>query len=325
MKRVLLAILILATGTTVFCAFHSANTGLRKELAAQQAAWQTQTQQLAQLHFEKQQVVERVNETKRMLAAQPSLPAHQQLAEKILAGDSLQNLSAAEREQLLAALDFSWNTTGDYLIVSKKSLEGISLDGMKGLKLTAAARAVLAITPAEAATIETMTRQLGDERSIWATDHVQRTEPNGNILAHYSLPMDEEFSRRQQQTFTNAVLGALGEQRAQWLQQFSYGWMQDVGLLTGPIMSGIPAELLANMPATEKKPTTLKVERYESGNNTSLNYTLEQAGGSMSTGVDPWQPFPEAFRPLFPGGWADLAEREGFELPKEFSQKPSQP
>lgn len=41
----------------------------------------------------------------------------------------------------------------------------------------------------------------------------------------------------------------------------------------------------------------------------------------MSTDVNPWQPFPEAFRPLFPGGWKELAEREGFELPKSFQPK----
>jgi hypothetical protein len=31
--------------------------------------------------------------------------------------------------------------------------------------------------------------------------------------------------------------------------------------------------------------------------------------------------FPKAFRPIFPNGWADVAEREGFELPKETEPK----
>jgi hypothetical protein len=34
----------------------------------------------------------------------------------------------------------------------------------------------------------------------------------------------------------------------------------------------------------------------------------------------PFQQFPEVFRSLFPGGWTDLAQREGFELPKEFNK-----
>jgi hypothetical protein len=321
MKRAVLTILILTTGASVFCAFRSADTGLRKELAAQQTAWQTQTQLIAQLLLEKQQVVERVRATRPQLAAQPPLPAHQQLAEKILAGDPLQNLSATEREQLLAELDFNWNTTGDYLIISKQSLDGISLDGIRGLKLTAAARAVLAITPGEQAAIESMTQQMGAERLTWATAHAQRTEPSGNVVARYALPEDESFSQVQHQTFTNGIVSTLGKQRARWLQQFSYGWMREVGLFVGTDLSGVPAEILAGQPSMEKKPTTLTVERYQAGKETGMNFTLEQAGGSMTAGVSPWQPFPEAFKPLFPGGWKDLAQREGFELPKEFQKK----
>jgi hypothetical protein len=41
----------------------------------------------------------------------------------------------------------------------------------------------------------------------------------------------------------------------------------------------------------------------------------------MSTDVSPYQPFAEAFLPLFPNGWPDLAQREGFELPKGFRKR----
>jgi hypothetical protein len=323
MKRALLAILILATGTTVFCAFHATNTGLRQELASQQAAWQIQTQQLAQLRLEKQQIFEHWSDARQLLAAQPPLAALTQLAEKILSGASLQNLSAAESEQLLAELGFNWSTTGDYLIVSKKSLERISFDGMKSVKLTDVARAVLAISPAEQAVIETMTQQLGDTRAAWVKEHAQRTEPSGDVLAQYSLPVDAEFSQSQLAIFTNGIFSALGTERAQWLQAHSHGWMLDVGLRTGQDFSKVPEELRATMPTSEyeTQPTTLTVERYKSGDEWRLNYRLKQAGNSMMTSVSPWQSFPEAFRPIFPGGWEELATREGFELPKEFQKK----
>jgi hypothetical protein len=326
MKRAFLAILILATGTTVFCAFHATNTGLRQELASQRAAWQTQTQQLIQLHLQKQQIFERWSDTKQLLAAQPPLPVLTQLAEKILSGVSLENLSVTESEQLLAELGFSWNTTGDYLIVSKKSLAGISFDGMKGVKLADVARAVFAITPAEQGEIETMTQQLGDARTAWAKEHVQRTEPSGDVLAQYSLPVDAEFSRSQLAVFTNGIFNALGNERGQWLQNHSIGWMMDVGLRNGQDFSKIPEELRAAMPTAEyeTQPTTLTVERYKSGDEWRMNYRLKQAGNSMMTSVSPWQPFPEAFRPIFPGGWEDLAQREGFELPKEFKKQKAQ-
>lgn len=322
MKRALLSILILTAGTTIFCAFRKATVDAKQELAAQSAAWQMQTQQLARYHSEQQQLLERMKETRQLLAAQPSPPALQQLAEKVLSGDSLQNLSTAESEQLLAELGFNWNTTGDYLIVSKKSLDGISFDGIKSVKLTTAAIEILAITPDEQAAIEAMIRQLDDTRTAWAREHVRRTEPSGNVLAQYTLPADVELSQSQLAVFTNGIFSTLGGQRGQCLQDHSLRWMEDAGLHIGPDLSKIPAEYLAIMPATDyqAQPTTMKLERYQSGDNWWVNYTLKQAGNTMSTTVNPWQPLPEAFRTLFPGGWKELAQREGFELPKEFNQ-----
>jgi hypothetical protein len=323
MKRALLAIIILAAGTTVYCALRSATAGARQELAVQRAAWQTQTQQLARLYLEKQQVTERITVNKQLFAALPPLPALQQLEQKVLAGDSLTNLSAAESEQLLAELGFNWNTTGDYLIISKKSLDGISYNGMKGAKLSTAARETLAISPAEQSVIETMTGQLNKERTAWAKDHVQRTEPSGDVLAQYSLPVDEAFSRNQYEVYTNGIFSALGEQRAQWLEDQSQDWMQAAGLYSGPNLSKVPKEILDTLPvdAYQPQPTTMKLERYKSGDDWHLNVTLQQGGGTMTTSVNPWQPFPEAFRAIFPGGWKDLAATEGFELPAEFNKK----
>ena len=321
MKRAFIAILILTTGTTVFCAFCNTTKNTKQYLAAQRTAWQTQTQQIAQLRFEQQQLTEHLDDTKQLLAAQLPVPALTQLEEKILSGASLQNLSAAESEQLLAELGFNWNTTGDYIIVSKKSLEGISFAGMRGVKLTTAAIETLAITPDEQAAIEAMIRQLGDVRAVWVKEHAKRTEPNGDVLAQYTLPPDAELSQNQMAMFTNGIFSTLGEQRGQWLQDHSVGWMQDVGLLTGPFISKIPPEYLEAMPATDyqAQPTTLTIKRYQAGDDWRINCTMQQAGNTMSYGITPWQPFPEAFQPLFPGGWKDLAKQEGFELPKEFN------
>lgn len=322
MKRAWLAILILSAGITVFCSLRNGTANARQELATQSAASQTRARQLALFRVEKQQVLERLRETKRLLAAPPPLPALAQLAEKILSGAPLQNLSTSESEQLLAELGFNWSTTGDYLMVSKKSLDGISFDGIKGVKLTTAARETLAITPAEQAAIETMTSQLADARAAWAKEHVQRTAPSGNVLAQYSLPVDAKFSQSQLAIFTNGIMGTLGGQRGQWLQDHSAGWMDAVGLRTGQDISKIPAEVLSTMPASafEAQPTTLTVERYKAGEEWQIQYSLKQAGNGMSTSVLPRQPFPEAFRAVFPGGWRELAEIEGFELPKEFNK-----
>ncbi len=323
MKRALLAIFILATGTFFFCALRKTNADIQQQADAQQAAWQAQTNELARLNFEQVQLRERMVESKKRLAQLPAPPPHDQLMEKVLSAGGLKNLSAAESEKLLAELDFNWNSTGDYLIVSKKSLDGISFDAMKGMKLTSAARETLAIMPSEQAAIEDMTKKLGAAQSDWAKAHVQRTEPGGKVLAQYSLPVDAEFSKSQLASYTNEIYNVLGDRRALWLKNHSLDWMQAVGLLTGPGPSDVSSAAIAAAFGYDYKPepTTMTLSRSQSGDAAQISFQLQQAGGSMSTVVSPWQPFPEAFRAIFPGGWKDVAEREGFELPKSFDKK----
>lgn len=324
MKRSFIAILILATGTTVFCALRNSVTDTRQDLATQRTAWQMQTQQLTQLRFEQQQLTEHLDDTKQLLAAQPPVPPLPPLAQlegKILSGVSLQKLTAAESEQLLAELGFNWNTTGDYVIVSKKSLVGIDYGGIKDVKLTAAAIATLAITPEEQAAIETITRRLYDARVAWAKAHVQRTEPSGDILAQYTLPVDVELSQNQLAIFTNGIFSILGDQRGQLLKDHSVAWMQNIGLLIGRDFSKTPPEYLANtsIAAYQVQPATLILKRYQVADYWGINYTFEHMGGSTTSEISPFQPLPEVFKSVFPGGWKEIAEREGFELPKEFN------
>ncbi|TAL03469.1 MAG: hypothetical protein EPO07_06125 [Verrucomicrobia bacterium] len=315
MKRAWLAILILATGTVVFCSLRGATADFRAELLNRQSAWQTQTQQLAHLRIEREELVEKARAIREELASLPPASPALQLMQRILSRSDRHNLSAEETEQLLAEFGFNWNTTGDFLIVSKKSLNGISLEGMKDDKMTAAARAVLAISPEERAVLETLTKQLGTEREAWVVAHAQREEPGGKVLAKYSLPVDAEFSQSLSNAFTSGIFATLGNERAELLREYSYSWMQAVGMLGGPAVRGI----------YESEPITLLVERYRAGDSWNMNYTLKQAGNTMTTSVNPWQPFPEAFKPLFPNGWIDVAAREGFELPKEFKKKPANP
>ncbi|MBE0545211.1 MAG: hypothetical protein IH623_28060 [Verrucomicrobia bacterium] len=312
MKRALLAIVILVAGTTVFCALRNATTETKREAAIRTTAWQMQTQQLAQLYFEQQQVLERVRETRQLLAAQPTRPALSVLAEKVLSGAALNDLSPAESEQLLAELGFNWNTTGDYLIVSKQSLPGISLTGIKGVKLTEAARGTLAITPEEQVAIEALAERLRTEHTAWVIAHAQREEPSGDVLARYSLPKDAEFSQSRSNAFVSGILATLGLERGELMEgPYAYSWMWDAGMLDDGV----------GLKADRDDSTTLTVNRYPAGTDGQLLFTIKQAGDDMTAVVAPWQPFPQAFKPLFPNGWPDLAAHEGFELPKTFREK----
>jgi len=319
MKRLLIVFLILATGTSFFWALRSATADIQRELDVLTVAWQNQTQQFASMLLESQSITAHWHETRQALESLPQPARITQLAERILKGATAEQLSPAESEELLAALGFNWNTTGDYLIVSKKSLTGISFDALKGTRISEVAQAVFAITPDEQSALQSPLQQISDARSTWVREHIQREEPNGDILAKYSLPVDAEFSLNQLALFTNSVFNTLGVARAEMFQDHSRQWLTDSGMRLTPDYSNV---LRAAIPALdepqEPQPTTLTVERYQSGDEWHINYHLEQEGNSMTTSVNPWQPFPAAFKPLFPNGWPDLAQAEGFDLPNEF-------
>jgi hypothetical protein len=236
------------------------------------------------------------------------VPALSPLAEKILSGASLTNLSARESEQLRAELDCSWSTTGDYLVVSKKSLEAISFDSVKNAKLTAAARAAFAMSDPEQAALGELMHRLAASHTAWAQAHVERAEPTGDVLAKYTLPVNLELSQSLSNQFTAGIYATLGSERGQLFQQHAYSWMEALGMRSGPTSA------YANSPAT------MTVARYNKQSD-QLSFTLQRANSQMQAGVTPWQPFPEEFRAVFPGGWRELAQREGFELPKEFRNR----
>ena len=224
--------------------------------------------------------------------------------------NGLTNLSPEKTERLLAELGFNWNSPGDYLIVSKKSLRDIGLSAVRDVKLTDAVRAALVIIPTEQSKIETEVQQTSEEYKSWALTHASREEPSGNVLAKYSLESDPQFSQSLSNGFAAVIDSTLGDERGALFRQYAANWMDSLGMFgAGAAMSG------ANRSQTETTTMTIRRDR------DYLMLDLRQGNGSMSCGISPGQPFPEAFRPLFPGGWKDLAEREGFELPPEFQTK----
>lgn len=304
MKRLVVALIILATGTTVFCALHHSDAQFHAAIAANRDALTVQTQLVATARGEWTVLTERVRELKRTLPAR-SLAQEEAGLFAVIRTNDLPQLSAAQREQLLAELGFNWNTTGDYLVVSKATLRDVSMDGLKGMQLTDVASSVLAITPEERATIEGEAARLREDYKSWVETHVQREEPTGDIVAKYQIPADAEFARGCSNRFTSGVLTTLGRERGELLLDYARDWMSDLGMYGG-------------------EATTMTVKRYKAGETSRLNVEVRRMGGIMSTDVSPYQ-FPGPFRAIFPGGWPDVAKREGFDLPKEFNKEPKQP
>ncbi len=301
MKRLLLPMIVLTAGATLFCALRHSTIGLLQQTVDAHETLMTQIQLLAQARTQLTNAEERVRELKQNLR-ELKMTGGPQTTDSLLSLAGTNHLSAAQREQLLAELGFNWKSTGDYIIVSKDTLNAISMEGIHGMKLKDAAAGVLALTPDERASVDALTQSLGQRYQDWAQAHAQRVEPSGKVVAQYVLPADAEFSSSIGSQFTNGVLTALGGERGNLLLQYSSSWIHDLGMEGGD--------------------TTLTLSSYTAGDETHLGYNLKSSnGGNMSTDVTPYQPFPEAFLPVFPNGWKDLATRENFALPKSFQKE----
>lgn len=305
MKRSLIAILILTTGTSVFCSLHSATRKSRRDAADQREVWMNETQFMAQAQFEVRTLTEHVRELKQTLSTLPPVAAESDL-EKAIAPKAGSTLSPELREKLLAELGFQWDSSGEFLVVSKETLRNVRLEALTGGKLTEVAVGVLALTDAERAAVESAAQRATDERRRWLFEHVQRIAPEGEVVAKYVIPADENFSQTQSNDFFSSVNAALDPERTALLRDYAYGWMNSVGFQAS-------------------RSTELTLRREGAGSDAVYRWELHNGDGTASAqGLTPHD-FPKAFRALFPNEWLDVAAREGFELPKEFKTKPLQP
>lgn len=300
MKRLLIAFAILVTATITFSALRAGTVRATQTTATDRELWRVQAQRLEQMRTEREQLREHVRDAKHQ-AIVPAADSNTDDLAAEFATNTLQNLSPEKAERLLAELGLNWNSPGDYLFVSKASLPGISLSAIRGAKLTAAGRAALAITAGEQSAIDTEVQRLSSEYTSWLRAHVQREEPSGDVLAKYVLASDPQFSETSSNAFAGVIFSTLGSQRATLLQQYALNWMDSLGMFGARPAYG--------------EPTSMTVRRQQ-GNYLMLD--VRQGMSVMSCGLTPGQPLPEAFQPLFPGGWKELAERENFELPQEF-------
>jgi hypothetical protein len=300
MKRVLLTAAMVAIGAALFCAFRSSAARFKAEMSSNRDALVAERASLAQAQKKHTELTRRIHELKREFAARPDKRSSEMAWANLIETNDLRHLPPDVRERLLAELGFNWNTSGNYVVVSKESLRNLGVPAVDADRLTDAVCSVLAVTPEERAGIESLMTRLAGELKDWVIVHAQRLEPQGDVLAKYSLPADSEFSQSLSNRFAGAVIGALGSERGELMLDYASSWMLDMR------MRG-------------DRPTTLTVRRPQAGAD-YLPFELERDGGGMGSAVTPANELPYIFRSIFPGGWADLTQREGFELPKQFKK-----
>jgi len=310
MNRFFLPLIILATGATAFCWSHQIVAGFQRDLSSRQSDALTRTAELAHADAEKSALQARNRQLKIQLAGVPGgsfNPAGVPLT--VPSGA----LSAEESEQLLAALGFSWNSSSNYIVVSKHTLSNISLQAVNDGKLTAAALGVLAIAPQEQSQIEDLMSRLQGQYDSWLTTYVQKLPPHTNEVLRYELPPDPEFFSGISSAFVSGAIDILGPERGNLFLDFSTPWMHDHGMtISRPatfdiaIVSTFVADPMGNV-AHDYQYEVAEI------------VNLDQVGGNSSSRlIRPKEAIPAFIQPLFPGGWAEVAQRGGFALSQHY-------
>ena len=310
MKKILIAGLILSAGAIAFGKMSRLVHQTRATAGRDQTEATAIRGQLTELDAAAAELRQQTKTKCALLhQASTSAPASADLLRSIEnGGDSYQQwpMSAELRERL----GIAWNNSPDYVLVSKASLERIHLNGTDFQdRLTTNACAILAVSPGERAAVESALQRAAAQHDAWlGTNVLSRTAPSGNVLAHYTIPANPKLARQLMQEYGQAVAAVLGPERSKWFNDCAMGvWFIGQGTLG-----------LQNV--------TLEVQRddsrglfYRQVQERTTGAKEEHVSSSMSD-VSP-NYFPVLFQRFFPGGWSELAQREGFELPEAFQKK----
>ena len=297
MKKILLALTLFSVGVGAFGIVRQSTSRLHERTAELQRAWTVETQWLASAQIEQTRLAERGDELKRTLALLPVVPVNEfWLAVQTNRADRLPNKLL---KHLREEFGFSWHTMKEYIVVSKKTIGKLGVhfvhhDG----RFDDAGLGTLAITPEERRKLEAAMEETKIDFKDWVLNHVQRGEPAADLLAQYTLRGDPLLADGMTNDFFTAVTEAVGPQRMELIHETARNWMADMGVSTHSTKLTIRREV-------DGAESRLQVEMREEGRNKSAYLPLKD------------DEFPKALRPLFPNHWADLAKREGFEIPAE--------
>jgi hypothetical protein len=300
-----MALTILSAGAGGFVTARHASSQMARETSGNREAWLVQTQQLAAVQTEQADLAGRIRGLKTSLAQ--TQPVAENALWSMLQTNRADDLPPELRERLLEEIGFNWQASPDFIVVTKRSVRDTGAWMLNKGKLSEVAATILAMTPEQRGQVEAGIQQAQAHYNDWALAHMERREPAEGELARYYLPGDPAMVQSIRTDISAGILAALGKERAKIMEGSVGSWMTDnVGLGPKGATLFIRRELVGNQ-------QRLKAEKYSSDKRAS--------GISVSFGYFPEFDLPATFRPIFPNGWADVAQREGFELPKESEKK----
>jgi hypothetical protein len=123
------------------------------------------------------------------------------------------------------------------------------------------------------------------------------------------LPKDPELSKAITNAFSTALTAAVGRERTELILAEARDWMYSIGVFD-----------------RDNRPAMMRVRREVTGNEVQLSTETSYDDGAVGTNSQSLYksskvPYPRNFHFIFPNGWADVAQREGFELPERPPKK----
>jgi hypothetical protein len=297
-SKILLALSILSASAGGFLAMRQSTVEFQREANAAREAWQTETQQVAAAQSQQVSLKEHQEDLRRSLRQRPVVVVDPVWSE--LKTNLTGRLAVELREKLLRELAFNWQSSPDYIVITKQALRETGPEWIvQNGECSDVAATVFTMTPGERARVEAALKRAQTEFNDWARENVERSGPKNDVLAEYNLPANPSIGT----DFQAAVSQALGADRARFFPTYPQDYIDRYYI--------IPTE------------TTFAIKRYRVGNEIrvevfstrwpdgppGVRYLWENARGYSI-------PFPQVLRPIFTNGWADVAKLEGFELPK---------
>jgi len=303
MKRIALILSVLLFGTASFGWLRVREKSSAAMIDNFQAEQATLKQQSEESRTEQRTIRKTMASAAKEPPVSPNNPFSPGLAAWLASGD-FSNLPKPLVPELRDRLGLSDNVDRDFVLVSKPTMETLRPSSPRqDDKLSDSLCALLSIDPEQKTQIELSLTRARQEFAEWARKTIQRTGPNDETLVSYSLPADDAFANSLTNRLLSKVSDLTGTERAALFRTYSESWFQiEMGYLGGVT-------------------NTLSVFRMPVSDGQSiLAYKLSRTGpfSSMSqNGEINADYFPPAWKNIFPGGWQELAQREGFSLPKE--------
>lgn len=309
MKRIILCLMIFATAGVCFYALRNAAGHRQQEFVANQAAWLVQTQQLAEVQAERAALTAKVRDLKRELRSSGATAFMDPALLAFLLTNDIKSASLEMQDKILTGFGQGGNSSGSYVLVSKAALTNYTLKPLKtfpnGEKLTDAVRGVLAITPEEQQFVEAAFAEALGAVTAWAKANVQREVASEDMLVRYTIPTDPAFEQALSNKLFSTINTAIGDERGGLMRKFFEHWRISEDGAIGDRTNMLSIHRVSGQPGL--------------GYRAGWKWAHSEA---INTFPEPIKPknFPYAFLFVFPGGWQEVAKRDGFDLPEEFNQ-----